>query len=123
MQLQLNNTGGNVIQAADVGWVRIDGTTLRSSLVVSRDQLQENWGVESVRELGESHASKLLELQPELVIVGTGTQLVFPDRMFLATFLQNGIGCEVMDTLAACRTYNVLLGEERAVLAALILDG
>lgn len=123
MQLQLNNAGGNVVQAADVGWVRIDGTDLRKSLLVSQDRLQKNWDVTSVTELGETQAQQLLEFQPELVIVGTGAQLVFPDRTFLLPFLQNGIGCEVMDTLAACRTYNVLLGEGRAVLAALILSG
>lgn len=122
MQLQLNTSGsGNVVQAADVGWVKVDGTTYSTSLLVSQDLLRTDWQVRSVGELDASLAHELLKLNPELLILGTGTQLIFPDREFLTTFAQHGVGCEVMDTLAACRTYNVLLSEGRAVLAALIL--
>lgn len=72
--------------------------------------------------LGPSHGELILELDPEIVLVGTGQRQVFPAREFLGTFLSRGVGVEVMDTGAACRTYNVLIAEGRHVVAALLVD-
>ena len=72
--------------------------------------------------LSRGHGELILELEPEIVLVGTGQRQVFPDRAFLGTFLSRGVGVEVMDTGAACRTYNVLIAEGRHVVAALLVD-
>ena len=60
-------------------------------------------------------------MKPEIILLGTGASFVFPDRARLAPLYNAGLGVEVMDTPAACRTYNILLGEGRNVVAALIL--
>ncbi len=72
--------------------------------------------------LSRGHGELILELEPEIVLVGTGQRQVFPDREFLGIFLSRGVGVEVMDTGAACRTYNVLIAEGRHVVAALLVD-
>lgn len=61
-------------------------------------------------------------MQPELIIFGSGGRLRFPPPAFLATLMKLRIGVETMDTLAACRTYNILAGEGRHVLAALLIE-
>ncbi len=65
--------------------------------------------------------SRVLALEPELVLLGTGTRQSFPDPAFGASFLRAGIGFEVMDTGAACRTFNVLVAEQRRVVAMLLM--
>ena len=65
--------------------------------------------------------SRTLALEPELVLLGTGARQIFPDAAYGAQFLRAGIGFEVMDTSAACRTFNVLVGEQRRVAAMLLL--
>ena len=68
------------------------------------------------------HMAAIAELKPEIVLIGTGAKLTFPDRALLAPLYKAGIGVEIMDTPAACRTYNILLGEGRGVLAAVIVE-
>ena len=72
-------------------------------------------------ELDTAHAALLLELQPEVVLIGTGQRQVFPAPAFGVQFLKVGIGFEAMDTGAACRTFNVLVSEQRLVVALLIV--
>ena len=123
MQLQLHTPGeGYVIQSAGPGWVRIEDAQYESSLLLGPGILDSDWPVSTVESLNAAVAEQLLAQAPELVLLGTGSRLVFPNRDFLSSFHRMGIGCEVMDTLAACRTYNVLLSEGRSVLAALILE-
>lgn len=71
--------------------------------------------------LDASHVDALLDLQPELVILGTGENQVFPAAAFMAGFLRKGIGIEVMNNAAAARTYNLLADEGQHVVAAFIL--
>ena len=65
----------------------------------------------------------MLALQPEVVVLGTGARQVFPPASVLAACLSRGIGIEVMANPAAARTFHVLAGEGRKVVAALILQG
>jgi hypothetical protein len=62
------------------------------------------------------------QLQPELIIFGSGSKLQFPSPAHQRALMQARIGCETMDTLAACRTYNILAGEGRHVVAVLLVD-
>ena len=94
---------------------------LASSFLLAPDQAIEKWPVDAAGTLEASHVDALLALQPELVILGTGERQVFPAAAFMAGFLRKGIGIEVMDNAAAARTYNLLAGEGRRVVAGFIL--
>jgi uncharacterized protein len=94
---------------------------LSSSFLLAPDQVIENWPVDAASTLDASHVETLLALQPELFILGTGQQQVFPAAAFLGGFLRKGLGIEVMNNAAAARTYNLLASESRRVVAGFIL--
>ncbi len=100
-------------------WV---GTTPHdaSVLVPWRGEVQA-WPPTAPAGLEAGHFEQILGLQPELVIYGSGTRLVFPPPALARVLFERRIGLETMDTAAACRTYNVLASEGRSVVAALIL--
>lgn len=100
----------------------IDGIiTLKQSFIISRLSLIDQWHAHQVTDLSSEHiTAPLLELDIEILILGSGDKLVFPEASLLATFMQKGIGVEVMDSRAACRTYNLLSGDGRKVAAAII---
>ncbi len=91
------------------------------SFLLAPDRAVENWPVSASSELNVGHVDAILELKPELVILGTGERQVFPDPAFMAGLLRKGIGIEVMDNGAAARTYDLLAAENRRVVAAFIL--
>ncbi len=91
------------------------------SLVLSPVRAIEDWPVAHAGELNAGHVDAILELDPEVVILGTGERQVFPAAAFMAGFLRRGVGIEVMDNAAAARTYDLLAGESRRVVAAFIL--
>ena len=92
-----------------------------TSFLLAPDRVVENWPVGASSELNAGHVDAILELKPELVILGTGERQVFPDPAFMAGLLRKGIGIEVMDNGAAARTYDLLAAENRRVVAAFIL--
>ncbi len=94
---------------------------LTRSFLLAPDRAIEGWPVTAADTLDASHVEALLALQPELVILGTGERQTFPAAAFMAGFLRKGIGIEVMDNAAAARTYNLLAGEGRRVVAGFIL--
>lgn len=112
----------NLVTSVSPDEVRVGETVIRESVIIGTRDIIRDWPVASTQKLDESHMARVLELQPELVLLGTGRQLVFPDRRIYGYVLERNIGLEVMDTAAACRTFNVLAGENREVVAALILD-
>jgi len=101
----------------------IDGiATLQQSFIISPSQLIEEWQVTKVGDLiQEAVTTPLLALDIEILILGTGEMLTFPDTSLLTPFIKKAVGVEVMDSRAACRTYNLLSGEGRRVAAAIIL--
>ena len=113
--------GRNAFTGYGEGYVEVGGTRYRESLVVSAERLVTDWPARSVDMLSADHIAAIVELAPEIVLIGTGERFEFPEAALLASLQRAGIGVEVMDTRAACRTYNVLLGEGRNVVAALIL--
>ena len=113
--------GRNAFTGYGDGYVEVGGTRYRESLVVSAERVISDWPARSVDSLSADHLAAIVELKPEIVLLGTGARFEFPDAALLATLQKAGIGVEVMDTQAACRTYNILLGEGRNVAAALIL--
>jgi uncharacterized protein len=113
--------GRNLFTGYGEGWVAVNGTRHDASLVVSGERVIADWPLASVDEISADHLAAILELGPEIVLLGTGRAFTFPDRARLAPLHNAGLGVEVMDTPAACRTYNILLGEGRNVVAALIV--
>jgi uncharacterized protein len=94
---------------------------LTASFLLAPERAVEHWPVTSALALDENHVDGILELKPELVLLGTGPRQQFPPAAFLAGFLRRGIGVEVMDNAAAARTYDLLASEGRRVVAAFIL--
>ena len=101
--------------------VTIIDRVLKRSLVLAPDQLVENWAVDDASQFDLAAVAGLVALKPELILLGTGPRQVFPPREAQAALLRQGIGIEVMDNAAACRTYNLLAGEGRRVIAAIML--
>jgi uncharacterized protein len=101
------------------GAVVVDRRVTRS-FALAPDRILEDWPVASVDALDEEHLTALLALEPELVLLGTGTVQRFPDRQLLLPLLRRGVGVEIMDNAAAARTYNLLVAEGRRAVAALI---
>jgi uncharacterized protein len=94
---------------------------LTKSFIVAPDRLVEDWPPQRFDELTGEHLQAALALEPEILIIGTGSQQHFLPGELMAALSRGGIGVEVMDTAAACRTYNVLLSEDRKVVAALLM--
>jgi uncharacterized protein len=93
---------------------------ISQSVIVLPNQLQ-GWPPGSFLELEEFHFQSLLDLEPEIVLIGTGDRLHFPAPYLVEPLLRHQIGVEFMNTAAACRTYNILVGEGRRVVAALLM--
>ncbi len=92
---------------------------LKGSCLLSPGQLNDEWPPQQLTELCAEHLQDIKELEPEVLLIGSGKNMRFPSTEQLAALARLGIGHEVMDTAAACRTYNVLVGEGRKVVAAL----
>ena len=122
MKLHLANFGQqNIFSGYGEGYVMINQIRHEKNIIVFPDQLIEHWPVASVTELSLEHFGDILPHKPEIILLGTGAQLRFPDYSLIARITQTRIGFEVMDTQAACRTYNILVEEGRQVAAAIIL--
>ena len=96
--------------------------THRSSLILSNVTSVHDWNVAQISELELHHFALVWEIQPEIVLLGSGQRMLFPPQEIRQEFALKGIGLEAMDTSAACRTYNVLMSEGRNVMACLIID-
>lgn len=122
MQLHLAHSEGlYVIRSYGPGRVVVNDERYASSLVVMPDRLLAGWPPERFEDLEAAHFDAVAALEPEVVIVGTGGRLRFPAASLTAPLSGAGIGFEIMDTTAACRTYNVLAHEGRRVAAALLM--
>jgi len=102
------------------GVITIGNQQFARSLILTRDSLMADWRPQHVAELLHDDFVPILEIRPEVLVLGTGKALTFPSPALTARLLQLGIGVEIMDTAAACRTYNILLSEQRKVVAALL---
>lgn len=122
MKLHLSNPeGSNVISAYGPGWVEINQVRLTSSLIVLPAIFVNPWPAQSFDVLTAEHFEIIADLKPEIVLLGTGDKPRFPFPRLYKSLLETGVGLECMDTGAACRTYNILVAENRHVAAALIL--
>ena len=123
MKLTMQSQSGvHVIRSLTDEGVRIAERLFAGSVIVTASAIVEDWPPRSLEELTAAHLQQALDLEPEILLLGTGQRQRFPSRALLASLYEARIGHEVMDTRAACRTYNVLVGEGRSVAAALIIE-
>ncbi len=122
MKLQLTRPAGeNLFTGYGNGYVTVNGQRYHRSLVVTPLQVIEDRLAANFDQLTASHFEFLLEFNPQIVLLGTGTVLRFPPPSLTQCLTAARIGLEVMDTSAACRTYNVLTAEGRNVAAAIVI--
>lgn len=126
MKLQPDRLDVQSILAYGPGWVGLGNQGVAEkidySVVIGSRGEKLAWNCTRFDQLTAEHFTVLADLQPELVIFGSGTRLRFPPPAFLRALMSQRIGLETMDTLAACRTYNILAGEGRQVIAALLIE-
>ena len=111
------------LRGADGSGARVNDRVLGRSFVIAPDRLIEDWQVTDARTLLPADMEPLLSLEPEVLLLGSGAGQVFPPTAVIAACLGRGIGIEVMTNDAAARTFNVLAGEGRRVVAGFILPG
>lgn len=110
------------IRAFKPGLIQVNETTYTQSLIVAPRQLITDWEPQTLAALTAAHFQAILTLKPAILLIGTGTKLSFPPVAIYGELINHGIGVEIMDTSAACRTYNALSAEDRNVMAALIIQ-
>lgn len=109
------------VRRVGVDTVTIVDRDFHRSLLLTPEQVVEDWAITDAGQLSADDVDTFVALAPELVILGTGERQVFPPAAFMAGLLKNGIGVEAMTNGSAARTYSLLAGEGRKVLAAFIL--
>ncbi|HEX9773524.1 MAG TPA: Mth938-like domain-containing protein [Steroidobacteraceae bacterium] len=112
----------NIIRGYSPEGFRIGRRDCVGSVIVSATTLIENWRPRAMADLDIADLEPAFALKPEVLLIGSGTQQVFPGADLLAALYGSKVGFEVMATGAACRTYNVMLSEGRVVAAALLLE-
>ena len=123
MKLHLNQDAELLlIRAYTADQITIGNTHYRTSIMVTPTRVITDWTQPTAAGLTERDFRLMLEFGPEVVLLGTGHRMVFPPPSITHPLVNQSIGLEVMDTAAACRTYNILAGEGRNVLAALIIE-
>lgn len=126
MKLQPDRLDVQSILGYGPGWVGLGSNgiaeKIEHSIVIGSRGEKFEWNCTRFEQLTAEHFALLAATQPELVIFGSGSRLRFPPPAFLRTLMERRIGIETMDTLAACRTYNILAGEGRQVIAALLIE-
>ena len=126
MKLQPDKLDVQSILGYGPGWIGLGHNGVaekieRSFVIGSRGE-KFDWQCARFEDLTEEHFTQLAATQPELVIFGSGSKLRFAPPALMRVLMQKRIGMETMDTLAACRTYNILAGEGRQVIAALLIE-
>ncbi len=109
----------NLIRGYAPGEIHIGEQLARAPCIVTADRLILDWAARDVATLTAAQLAPLFALQPELVLLGTGPKQIFPASAVRQAFAARNVGLEVMDLGAACRTYNILVQEERRVAAVL----
>lgn len=123
MKLHVANTAGlNLFTAYGDDYVAVNNEKHQGNLIVLPDRLIHAWTTATLETLTAEDMTRLLELGVEIMLLGTGKRLRFPAGPLMRPFAPAGIGLEVMDLQAACRTYNILAAEGRQVAAALLFD-
>jgi len=122
MRFSQDSFASNSIRAYSDGEISVNEKIIDRSVIITADVIQL-WEPAHIDELTAEHCEIIAGFNPEVVIIGTGKRLQFPAAPVIAGLQTRGIGVEVMAHDAACRTFNILLGEDRRVVAGLLMDG
>jgi len=121
VKFHLATASGNIVTNLGPGWVRIGATEYRENLVLTSETIVAGWAALGFDGLADTDFTILLPHKPEVVLFGAGPMIRFPHPRLTRALTDARIGLEVMDTPAACRTFNILAAEGRSVVAALLL--
>lgn len=122
MSLSLDeNSAKYQIRAYKPGHIQVNDKIIHRSIIITPDQLIEDWSPQDFSQLTKEHLTMILPLNPVILLLGTGEILQFPPISLYGDLINQKIGVEIMNTHAACRTYNALTAENRKVVAALII--
>lgn len=122
MKFSPDSTGdAYAIRAYGRGYILVNDQRIQQSVIVTPSRLITDWPPQRFADLQAGHLELLLELEPEIVLLGAGARQHFPHPRLTQPLLSRGIGVEAMDTAAACRTYNFIVAEGRRVAAALLM--
>jgi len=122
MKLTLDdNTAQFLVHEYTSEYIRVNDTRHKRSIVIAYNTIMPDWTPKSIDHLAENHIEQILANDPEIILIGTGKQIKFPHPRILQQAYKNNIGVEVMDTAAACRTFNMLASDGRKVVAGLII--
>jgi uncharacterized protein len=121
MKFHVQAPSGNLLTGLGPGWIRVGAQEYRENLVLTPDRIATGFAPRGFDALDESDFAALLADTPEIVLLGTGATQRFPKPALLRQLTEAQVGVEVMDTRAACRTFNILIAEGRRVTAALIV--
>jgi uncharacterized protein len=119
MLLTRDASAVNFIRSWEPGRVRIADRWIAGNVLVGNDAIIEGWTTNAAARLTIADLEPALALQPTIIVLGTGTERLLPDVELMAAVAARSVGLEIMNTPAACRTFNVLLQEQRRVVAAL----
>ncbi|VTU38085.1 hypothetical protein H4CHR_04334 [Variovorax sp. PBS-H4] len=122
MKLQPDKSDAQTLTAHGPGWVAVNHERIENSVVVGSRGERLAWDCSRFDELRAEHFAQLASLGAELVIFGSGARIRFPQPAWIQPLMARRTGVETMDTGAACRTYNILAGEGRHVVAALLIE-
>lgn len=120
MKLHANQGGAQRFTGYGADFVEINGVAYRSPLILTPEQ-RTDWSAKSFADLNENDFAVLLDLQPEIILLGTGSRIQFPHPALTRCLTDAQIGVDVMDNGALCRTFNILMAEDRKVVAAVLL--
>lgn len=121
MKLDLDSSSGNLIRGFNGSAILVGAESFTRPLILTVDRIIRDWDPPAVEQLADRDFAAILALQPEVILLGTGGRQRFPAATVTTAILRQGIGIEVMNTAAACRTYNILAAEYRRVAAALFV--
>jgi uncharacterized protein len=120
MQLSRETTQANLIRAWNPGRLRVGERWIEGHLILTADRIIEGWQAPEAGALDVTHLAAAIDLEPEIILLGTGEEHLLPDVDLMADLAARRIGIEIMTTPAACRTFNVLVSEGRRVAAVLL---
>ncbi|HEX8012922.1 MAG TPA: Mth938-like domain-containing protein [Casimicrobiaceae bacterium] len=121
MQFHLSAAEGNLFTGHGEGFIRLGVVEYRENILVTPERIVTGWAIGGFDALTEAEFAALAALTPEVALLGTGTTLRFPHPRLTRALTDAGIGLEVMDTPAVCRTFNILAAEGRKVAAGVLL--
>ncbi len=120
LQLDENRASYQIV-AFKPGYIQVNEKTYTRSIIIAPEKLITDWPPQTITELTRGSLNTIIALKPAILLIGTGTSLQFPALELYGDLINQGVGVEIMDTSAACRTYNALTSENRNVVAALII--